>query len=404
MRSVGLSDSRQRQNETAKAAKPSSRVSARKGTVGRPTAETREIVIVLGMHRSGTSLLANILHELGVDMVDGPTHHSIKNEAGFWERMDIVALHDEILSLIGAPVGNPRHALPFPDGWWRDAAVAPLRERLKATMADHLARTKGPWGFKDPRTCRLLPLWQEILKELNVSPRFIWAVRHPAEASLSMSDKNPVHRPLTPVESEINWLAYNYDILRFAGRDITQVIPYETWFDDAAATVTKLVSALRLPSNAATRDVTGLIRKDLRHHKATRSRASCHFGVSETFYRRILGLPSHAFPASDALADTLQDMFDAAAPFAMAAVDAKALREEVATLKSRVAGMEAQHDRATALSQRQQENIQMLQRKLEGNRTKLTREREAYGILKSQLDAMTKDHHTAQRDRKRNLK
>ena len=399
-----MSDTRQRQVKMVNAAKPKGRVSAKHRQTDRPTAETPKVVIVLGMHRSGTSLLANILHELGVDMVDGPTHHSIKNEAGFWERMDIVALHDEILSLIGAPVGSPRHAVSLPDGWWRDPAIAPLRKRLKDLAAETLARTEGPWGFKDPRTCRLLPMWKEILKELSLTPRFIWAVRHPAESSHSMSDKNPVHRPLTPAESELDWLAYNYDILKFAGREIGHVVPYESWFDDAAATASRLISALGLPADAAARDVSALIRKDLRHHKAASNRTDCHFGISEELYRRILAFPSHAFSANDAMAETLQDMFKAATLFAKAAGDAKALREEVATLKSRVAELEVQQDRATALSRRQQENIQLLQHKLEGNRAKLTREREAYGIVKSQLAAITKEHSTAERNRKRTPK
>ena len=162
----------------------------------RRSAQGREIVVVLGMHRSGTSLLANILHLLGVDMLDQPTHASTKNETGFWERQDILALQDEILATLGVPIGSPAHAVPFASGWWRSVDIRPLKERLRDLVGEHLKTVRRPWGFKDPRTCRLLPLWGEILEELDVSPRFVWAVRHPAESSRSMTEKNPHRRPI----------------------------------------------------------------------------------------------------------------------------------------------------------------------------------------------------------------
>src|SRR5690348_14578500 len=79
----------------------------------------RKIVVVLGMHRSGTSLLSNILHVLGVDMSDASDHVSPKNPGGFWERPELVVIHDEILAAAGRPIASPSHVLPFPAAWWR---------------------------------------------------------------------------------------------------------------------------------------------------------------------------------------------------------------------------------------------------------------------------------------------
>jgi hypothetical protein len=70
-------------------------------------------VVVLGMHRSGTALLANMLHYLGADMADHTDVTSSKNPNGFWERPDIVALHDDVLGVIRRPVDSPLHACPF---------------------------------------------------------------------------------------------------------------------------------------------------------------------------------------------------------------------------------------------------------------------------------------------------
>ena len=66
--------------------------------------QRRPIVLVLGMHRSGTSLCSHILSALGVDMADkipgpGNTSPAPDNPRGHWERWEIVEFHDRILGL-----------------------------------------------------------------------------------------------------------------------------------------------------------------------------------------------------------------------------------------------------------------------------------------------------------------
>src|SRR5690348_14468267 len=132
------------------------------------TAGARPVVVVLGMHRSGTSLLSNVLHYLGVDMADATDAVSKSNPSGFWERPELVALHEEILDAIGRPVASPLNCVPFPAGWWRDKAVLPFRARLRDYVEQHRAAALGWWGFKDPRTCRLLPLWLETFGQMGI--------------------------------------------------------------------------------------------------------------------------------------------------------------------------------------------------------------------------------------------
>ena len=141
-------------------------------------------MVVLGMHRSGTSLLSNALHVLGVDMADETDHVSPKNPGGFWERPELVAIHDEILAAMGRPISLPSHVLPFRPAWWRAKEVQALKPKLKAYLREQLADSENPWGFKDPRTCRMLPLWREVFRELNLEPVYVVAVRRPAESSV----------------------------------------------------------------------------------------------------------------------------------------------------------------------------------------------------------------------------
>jgi hypothetical protein len=88
----------------------------------------RPIVMVLGMHRSGTSLCSHVLSALGVDMTDklaapgrdGPTED---NPLGHWERWEIVEFHDRILGFFNRGYFTPFHDFALPVTWRADPRV-----------------------------------------------------------------------------------------------------------------------------------------------------------------------------------------------------------------------------------------------------------------------------------------
>ena len=93
---------------------PLLRVVPDSGLTLRVAAGRRPIVMVLGMHRSGTSLCSHVLSALGLDMADRLTHPSLSEPApdnlkGHWERWEIVQLHERILKLFDDTLrGKPR--------------------------------------------------------------------------------------------------------------------------------------------------------------------------------------------------------------------------------------------------------------------------------------------------------
>src|SRR5438132_13627300 len=100
------------------------RITAISGVVQR-----RPIVLVLGMHRSGTSLCSHLLSALGVDMTDkipapGNTSLTPENPRGHWERWEIVEFHDRILGLFNRDYRGRFHDLALPVAWWTDLCVA----------------------------------------------------------------------------------------------------------------------------------------------------------------------------------------------------------------------------------------------------------------------------------------
>jgi hypothetical protein len=122
-------------------------------------------MLVLGMHRSGTSLVAGSLHLLGLatcareDLMTGMAW----NPAGHWESRSLSRLNDQLLDEMGR-------------SWWYPPPAEP--EYLEVTSrvstrpefaAAQFRRTYpiAPWGWKDPRLTLLLPFWRQALGEVT---------------------------------------------------------------------------------------------------------------------------------------------------------------------------------------------------------------------------------------------
>lgn len=138
-------------------------------------------VLVLGMHRSGTSVLARTLNLLGIAIGDDEAllpAHATDNPTGYWERSDIVACHDEFLAAGGyswyrvAGFSAPDLGL---------AARQALEKRLRLSIAQ-LDRGRRPWLVKDPRLCLLLSQWFPLFDRVAC----VVAVRDPRDVAASI--------------------------------------------------------------------------------------------------------------------------------------------------------------------------------------------------------------------------
>jgi hypothetical protein len=108
---------------------------ARRGRFTTVSIQRRPIVLVLGMHRSGTSLCSHMLSALGVDMADkipGPGANSPhpSNPRGHWECWEIVEFHDRILGLFNRDYLGLFHDFALPVAWWADPRVARIRREI----------------------------------------------------------------------------------------------------------------------------------------------------------------------------------------------------------------------------------------------------------------------------------
>jgi predicted nucleic acid-binding Zn-ribbon protein len=138
---------------------------------------------VLGMHRSGTSVLARLLNMMGVYF--GPegsgTGANAENPKGFWERRDVRDLNDALLHAAGCDwdrlSGFSIDRIP-------EAELAAFDRQASALLLEMDAHR--PWFIKEPRLCVLLPCWRRHF-ELPVA---VHIVRHPLEVAASLAGRN----------------------------------------------------------------------------------------------------------------------------------------------------------------------------------------------------------------------
>ena len=217
--------------------------------------QRRPIVLVLGMHRSGTSLCSHILSALGVDMSDDIDVNP-SNTRGHWERREIVEFHDRILGLFNRDFLGKFHDFALPVAWWADRRVAQIRREIVAFLERRMG--EGYFGFKDPRTVRLMPVWHQILNELKLAPRVVLCLRNPAQVARSLNARDG----LDPEIGEYRWLVHMMDFYRYTRNLNCCAVEYEQWFDNPAANIEKLRKFLDLPWQQSEADL-ALLMSDL---------------------------------------------------------------------------------------------------------------------------------------------
>ena len=119
-------------------------------------------IVVLGMHRSGTSAVTRVINLLGADL--GPEEDLLTdydNPSGHWESKTLTACNDAILAAFGRSWDFPPW---LGSGWEHSPRASALLPQLRDAFSS--LGVSGTWAWKDPRTCLTLPLWRRVLGDL----------------------------------------------------------------------------------------------------------------------------------------------------------------------------------------------------------------------------------------------
>ena len=199
-------------------------------------------VIITGMHRSGTSLVASMCQAIGIDIgkrLMGP-HRS--NPTGHYEDLDFYELHEQILGYNGlSPAGFDYSDFHIKvSSQQRANAVRLVRER---------DQSEGPWGWKDPRTVLFLDFWIELLPE----SKFIFVYRKPDLVAGSLFQRGDEPFQDDGENAYRLWHHYNQLIKAHISKypNLSLVEDVDWIADNSEAFMTRLTDFINVDSNGA---------------------------------------------------------------------------------------------------------------------------------------------------------
>jgi hypothetical protein len=216
------------------------------------------------MHRSGTSTVAGALGVLGATMPATGLGLSQDNPKGHFEPKEIVALHDRVLASAAMRWWDWEK---FPDAWYESPQAQPFVDELVQIVRAEFGEAPL-FVVKDPRTCKLIPLWRRAAAILDLDVAAVLPFRHPDEVARSLHARDGFPLP----NSHMAWLRYVLEAER-ESRGMRRVfLDYRDLLEQGPREMRRVVRVLGLPLPSDTGAVEGglqaFIDPDLRRARA----------------------------------------------------------------------------------------------------------------------------------------
>ena len=194
----------------------------------------RQAILVLGMHRSGTSAITRVLSLLGADL---PTELLEPvpgvNDTGFWESARLVDIHDRMLAAAGSAWDDPRE---FPAAFFETAAGKGFSDEILGVLEEDFSDS-SLFVIKDPRICRFVPFWMSLLENFGAEPLPLLLNRNPLEVAASLARRDDFDTS----KSLILWLRHVLDMEK-ATRSVPRAfMDYEALLTDWPAVLDRVV-------------------------------------------------------------------------------------------------------------------------------------------------------------------
>ncbi|MHB1947471.1 MAG: sulfotransferase family protein [Gammaproteobacteria bacterium] len=227
----------------------------------------KTLFVVLGMPRSGTSAITRGLKALGVNLGDQLVPPGKKwNATGYWEDNDIVfRVNKKILHAIfdtweSIKIIQPAEFETTPIKEIRASAINLIKQRLSSSEQ---------WGFKDPRTVRLLPFWRSVFAELNVNDNYLIALRNPLASAHSLHN-------LTGIDMEkglLLWLAHLIPAIDETRGKKRMVVNYNSMLENPHFQLERMRKHLDINTDVSSREIEqyakDFLDKKMQHYEYT---------------------------------------------------------------------------------------------------------------------------------------
>lgn len=245
-------------------AAPAGTVSSGAAVSGTAPISGRRAVLVLGMHRSGTSAIARAISLTGFALPRTLMQPTAANKEGFWESDVLMDIHERILKACGSRWSSraPLRADPL-----KVARANGLYDELRRAIATEFGDAERI-VLKCPRLSRLVPLYDELLAQAGYRVSPVLALRNPTEVARSLA----VRDCFSPGKGLGLWLRYTLEAERSTRGRPRAVISYDDLMADSHAVAHRAAIHLGEPWPQFGRDtveqVRAALRPSLRHHSA----------------------------------------------------------------------------------------------------------------------------------------
>lgn len=198
----------------------------------------RLALIVLGMHRSGTSATTRLLSLMGCDLPKALMPARYGNDAGHWESDAVCAFNDHVLAALGSRW----------DDWLPISTAWPSMARYEDDMAAAVALLRQEFGqsalfaFKDPRLCRMARFWIEAVGRYGAQPRFVIPIRNPLEVAASLEARNGI----PSAYGQLLWLRHALDAERESRGQQRFYLSYAALLKDWQTVIAKMDDHLQI--------------------------------------------------------------------------------------------------------------------------------------------------------------
>jgi hypothetical protein len=193
-------------------------------------------VLVLGMHRSGTSMLARVLNLLGCQLPRNLLGAHESNPTGHWESQDAIEINESLLAALGRRWDDVRD---LPADWLTRPETDAAKQRIRSLVERDFGGSRL-WVLKEPRLCRLAPAWLDVISGLGIDARVVVPVRDPREVSDSLARRND----LDAGRSHLMWWQHLVESERASRGVHRAMVDYEQLLADWRVSTARLASDL----------------------------------------------------------------------------------------------------------------------------------------------------------------
>ncbi len=232
----------------------------------KPAKNRRKCILVLGMHRSGTSALTRLLNLLGIALPQTIMGAGVGNDAGHWEPQKLVNLNNKLLEEVR-------------DTWdaWGNVDLKRLTPDRSYFYKSELAREiMTEYGdapifvIKDPRICRISSIYFEVLAEMEIDVCVILPFRNPIDVGASLFKRDGV----APTLTHLYWMRHVLDAEK-ASRHLPRFfIRYDDLLSNWTTAFEGLNEHLGLklsrPSKSTQKEIESFLDPNLRNFSSTK--------------------------------------------------------------------------------------------------------------------------------------